>query len=567
METKPVKKILFAVALSIVLLVAGFLGYRSYAGWRQERLIRETRDYLAQSDYRNAYLCLQGALRYNSADVEACRLMAELYEAAALPNEALFWRSRVAELNPGLLDDELCLAQAAMRTQDFATATNALAAVNPAGKQTAAYHDMAGAMAAALNQSAQAEAHFLEEARLEPTNQIPLLNIAVLRLRGGKEEELADARSSLQRMASNSTNSILRCMALRELTADAMRYRQTNDALALSGELLRQTNSVFHDRLLRLDVLLDTGSAEFKPALSDIRREAASDPAHITELVSWQMFKNQPKDALVWLHSLPSNMTTNQSVAMSGAECYAVTGDWRGLQSQVEGQNWGDMDFVRHAFHALALRKQDLAEGSRTQWALAMNAAQSQKLKLNTLLRLALQWNWAGESEQALTAIVKLSPGDNGAFQALVHALFVGGHTRELMQLYHDKAAHEPSNLAAKNNLAWTALLLSAQEMRPDLLARDNYQEAPTNSSFASTYAFSLLMQKKNAEALRVLQSLDPRDLENPSIASCYGLALIANGDQTKGKKYLELGYQSPMLPEQRDLMNAAKRGDPLFKP
>ena len=76
----------------------------------------------------------------------------------------------MVELNPHSLNDRLALAQTAMMLRDYATATNALAGVVAADRNTVAYHNVAGAVAAAANQPAQAEAHFLEAVRLDPLN-------------------------------------------------------------------------------------------------------------------------------------------------------------------------------------------------------------------------------------------------------------------------------------------------------------------------------------------------------------------------------------------------------------
>jgi predicted Zn-dependent protease len=559
METKQTAKILATLAALFIFVAGVFWGYHSYVTWRQGRLLREARAFIAKSDSRNAYLCIEQAVRNDANDLEACRLMADLNETFATPS-TLYWRSRVVELNPGSLDDQLSLAQAATKMRNYSLATNALNAVGPDGKKTAAYHNVAGALDLSLNQFSEAEAHFLEAARLEPANPVTALNLAVLRLRGTNEAALLAARTSLRSVATNASSAALRCAALRELTADAMRYRQTNSALDLSGELVRQTNSLFHDRLLRLDVLLDSGSAGFQPELAAFRREAANDPGRASELASWQMSKNETREALVWLQSLPAETRTNPIVALVGAECFAVTSNWTGLQSYIEPMNWGDSEFLRDAFQARALRGQQLDGASRAKWDLAMKSAQGRLQRFNMLLRLAVQWNWTEEAEEALAAIVKLSPGDGAAFQALVQILFANGHTRSLMQLYSDKVAQDPSNLAAKNNMAWTALLLNAREVRPDSLAREIYDQAHTNSAFASTYAFSLLLQKKNAEALRVFDGIDPRELENPSIAGCYGLVLKANGNLARAKQYLEIGSKAPMLPEQRLLMDTAMR-------
>jgi len=85
---------------------------------------------------------------------------------------------------------------------------------------------VAGAVAAAANQSALAEAQFLEAAMLDPQNQSVQLNLAVVRLHGTNLAAITEARDSLKQLSSYATNSFLRCQALRELAFDALRHRQ-----------------------------------------------------------------------------------------------------------------------------------------------------------------------------------------------------------------------------------------------------------------------------------------------------------------------------------------------------
>jgi Flp pilus assembly protein TadD len=129
------------------------------------------------------------------------------------------------------------------------------------------------------------------------------------------------------------------------------------------------------------------------------------------------------------------------------------------------------------------------------------------------------------------------------------------------MQLSSQELKRAPSNLIAKNNLAMTALLLDAQELKPHDLARDVYQQAPTNSSFAATYAFSLYLQGKTAEALKVMRQLAPQDLESPSIAGYYGLILKATGSGAKARVYLDSTSKGLLLPEERKLFAQARAG------
>ncbi len=561
MKSQSMKRVLLvALLLSLLLLGGTYAGYHKYVSLRQDRLIKQARHYLAKSDSVRAQLCLQNALGHNSKDVEACRLMAQLAEASRLPS-ALSWRARVVELNPRSLDDRLELAQTATMLRDFASATNALEGVLPEDKKTAAYHNTAGAVAAAANQLSKAEAQFLEAARLEPTNMSTQLSLAVVRLHGTNSTALEKARATLRLLASSPTNSGFRCQALRELVMDAVRCNRLETALALSGELLRQTNSVFKDRFLRLEVLRETKDAGFKPALAACQREAMQDQGNFYELATWEMAKISPGETLAWLRSVPAKMQTNQAVALLIAECDTMVGDWPGLQRFLEHQNWADLEFVRHAFQARALRGQNLTASSKAQWDQALKFANGRKANLAMLLRLAAQWNWPNEAEDILWTIVNNYPGEKWASETLAQTFFIDGRTRALMQLYSQETKRIPSDLAAKNNLAITALLLDAQELRPQELARELYQKEPTNPAYASTYALALYMRKNNAAALKVLEQLTPGELEKPSVSGCYGLILQATGNRTKARKFLDIASNALLLPEERRLIEKARTG------
>jgi Flp pilus assembly protein TadD len=554
------RKLVVIFLCCTVALLTGYAGYRGYKVWKQKRMINLARAFAVKGDGRNTLLCVQQLLRSNPQDLEASRMMAGLMEAGRSPG-ALLWRSRVVELNPKSLDDRLALAQTAMMFQDYGMATNALEGITAADKKTVAYHNIAGAVAAAANQTAQAEAHFLQAVRLEPENPSLQLNLAVVRLHGSNAPAMAEARAALNQICANPTNSALRCQALRELVVDAMREKETDQALALSKELVRQTNSAFKDRLLRLDVLRETKSAEFKPALAGFQREASTNLAGVNELAMWQMTRTGPADALAWINGLPVATQTNQAVAMLAAECRTMIGDWQGLQASLAKQNWAELEFIRHAFLARALRGQDLTAAEKGEWEQALRAADGQKPSLTMLLRLAAQWNWRSEGEEILWTFVNRYPSEKWAAQALNQALFVGGRTRSLMSLYSQEVKANPSDLSAKNNLAMTALLLEAVELKPHDLAREVYQKAPTNASFASTYAYSLHVQQKDAEALKVMRLLKPEELENPSIAGYYGIILKATGDKARARVYLDRAAKGPMLGEEKKLFDKARAG------
>src|SRR5471030_2749932 len=230
------RKIIIVLSCCIVLLLLGYSGYRGYQVWKQSHGMSMAREYYAKADMRNTILSLRQVLSANPRNLEATRMMAGLTEAARSP-AALVWRQRVLELNPKSYEDRLLLAQAAIIFQDYALATNTLAGTSDADKKTAVYHNIAGTAALTGGQPDEAEAHFIESIRINPSNPIPQVNLAVVRLHRTNALDMAEARISLQRVIMTSTNAALCNQARRELINDAMRFNNVSTAMALSRQL------------------------------------------------------------------------------------------------------------------------------------------------------------------------------------------------------------------------------------------------------------------------------------------------------------------------------------------
>ncbi len=555
------KRVLFLLLGTVLLLGGGYAAYKGYCHVRQVRLVNQARDYLDKSQERQALLCLRRALTINSRDIAAARLMAQIAEKPPPSPAALLWRTRVVELNPDSRDDRLALAKTALLCHDLRAATNALEGVDAVGKETWAYHSLAGTVAASANMAAKAEAHFAEAVRLEPGNLVSQLNLAVVRLQSTNSQTLASARTLLKSISENPTDSSLRCQAFRELVWDRVRQQDSAAALLLAEQLLQETNAAFHDKILRLELLQRSRNPELKSALAACRKEAATDAAKIVELAAWELANASPAETLVFLKSLAPDIRTNASVVLTTVECCDLLKDWIGVQNLLQQQDWGDLEFLRHAYMAHAQRGQDLVTTSKAEWELALKTAASQQAGLAMLLRLSTQWRWASETEEILWIIVNNYPDAKWAVRALTQTLHSGGRTRPLMMLFSQELKRSPKDLSLKNNLAVSAMLLDAQELKPHELAREVYQAQPSNPNFASTYAFSLYLQDKKTEALKIMQSLSPKDLESPVIAGYYGLILQANGDTQKARTYLNLASNAPVLPEERHLFNQARAG------
>jgi cytochrome c-type biogenesis protein CcmH/NrfG len=462
-------------------------------------------------------------------------------------------------LAPDSLEDRLALAQCGLLFKNLTLVTNTLAQVSPAGKQTAEYQHLAGIAAIAMNQIGEATTHFIEASRLAPNDPKPQLSLALMRMQSTNAQDTAEARMSLKRVSQTATNDIVRVQALRELVADAMRSKDVNSALALSTELIRYTNAAFGDKLQRLDILRGHQPTEYTTLLSQYQREAATNSAALSDMTIWLTARVSTASALNWLQGLPAATRTNQPAAVLVAECIANMKNWPALQRTLEKQNWQEVEFMRHAFLARALREQNLAAASAAEWEVAVKFAGGQKVTLVSLFRIAAAWSWINEAEQILWTVVNRYPEEKWAGQVLQQALMSGGRTRPLMQLISLQAKRAPDNLSIKNNLAFTAMLLDAKEISPHAMSREVYQQMPNNPSYVSTYAFSLYLQKQYREARATLEQLRPEQLNDPSVAGYYGLALRATGDVARATPYLNWALNKALLlPEERRLFEQA---------
>ena len=118
-----------------------------------------------------------------------------------------------------------------------------------------------------------------------------------------------------------------------------------------------------------------------------------------------------------------------------------------------------------------------------------------------------------------------------------------------------------PKDLDAKNNLAATSMLLKLNLSKAYELAKELYAERPDNAIIASTYAFALHLRGSTPEGLAVLQKLKPESLEDPPVALYYGVLLSASGQPAQARKYLDLAQPAKLLPEEKQLLEAARKG------
>ena len=548
------KATLFALAFMLVGAGLYFYGGPAYRHYKEKRLLTQAKHFAAIGDFRNALLSARQTLQLNSANLEACGIMANLAECSRSP-ALLDWRRRIAELAP-TIENKLLLAASALRIQasPYPMTQQILKEVASAAKDVPAYHLLSAELALKSRDLLQAEAEFQEASRLEPADQQHQFNLAVLRLQSTNAAVSAEACATLERLRSN-TN--LGPIALRWLIAGRLGERELAAAARLSRELVSDGRATVEDRLQYLNILERANKPELEGYLAVLQRSSLSNAAEVYALSDWMAGHGRAEAALQWLTNCPAKLRAEQPAPIGMVECYIAKKDWTSLEAFLNSEKWGELEFLRLAFLSRAAGEQKRKQGADALWRQAVRAAGERFGPLATLLGLAANWERDQAKEDLLWKIAQHFPRERWAGLELGRLFQSAGNTRGLNKVCALMASYNSKDLFAKNNLAATSLLLKQDLPKAHELAKDIYSQRPQEPTIVSTYAYSLQVQGRTKEALDIFQTLKREELQQPSIALYYGALLSATGETNKAEGYLEIAkvMAATFLPEERALI------------
>ena len=550
------KFLIFLLAMGVV-ACAGWFGRKAYKSATERRLVSQASLYLRTNDFRNAELCLRRALQVNPMSFPASKMVADMLEAAGAPS-ALGWRIRAAQLQPGNVSSRFEWAETALKARDLKSAEDALGGVTVPAKTSAAYYKLAGALAWSKHEANRAEMCYREALRLESTNMAIALNLDTIHLSSTNHAVAQAARLSLEQLT---TNANFRANALHDLQQDAIVRKSLPDALRFSKELATGPLARFGDKIDFLQLLKVTTNADFKPYFASLKVEATNSPLRTFVLARWMAVAEGPSGALNWLEGLPGVLRTNQPVPLIVTDCKVALKDWPGLLEVVQKQDWAEANFYRLALESLAQRALGKDYAAQAAWRNSLRQSSHRLDRLARLAQVTSGWGWKSENTEVLQEVTSEFPKEKWAANSLMAQLYESGNTRELTEFVTRMYAEDPTDIRVKNNLANLYLLRKSDLDKAYRLAREAYTASPKDPFFTSTYAYSLLLQKKPDEALKVLSELKPEYLKIPAVAAYYGVVQAESGHRDLAKAPLERATGARLLPEEKDLVRLAKAG------
>lgn len=553
----------FLIAAILLALVGGARpAWHGLQRGLQARRVRQASTLFEQGDYRGAYLLAQQALAHNPASREAIGLMIRLSQKTGSP-EILFWKQRLAQLQPNDPALRIDLALTAVQFDQPAMASQALSSLPASARQTPSFEQAAAALAISAHQYNAAAQHFDRALQLSPKDPSLRYNLANMRIKSEQPDAIEKARAELEALRALPD---WRTPALRSLLAEARMRKDDSRAMQLAIELNRQPDALATDHLLYLEELQHAASPEFDSKLQAFAATCTHSVESAYALLTWMNAHGLAARSFEWGEKLPIAVRLQNPIPMAIAESALQLGSWSKLSSLLNDTNWGSFDFMRTAFQA---RLVEQTQGNRSlfqaKWDAARAAAGSDPNALDMLVRVAEGWGWKEQVAQLWWQQAYQAFGHRTALLRLQDYYESTHDTRQLYRVSQRVLEMEPGNLGARNNLAYYGLLLGQDLTKAEELAHTNYEQSPNEPALTATYALALLRQKRPREALELMAKLPEAFLQQPSVSACYGAILAACGDFTKARPYLisASNHRAELLPEETALSEQAIRSLP----
>ena len=560
----PARLAVMVAVLAIAFLVGALsfrYGSRLYDDWRQNRLLHRATALLQEGKLSKAAQTAQELLARRPDSLPALYLLAETAEKQNL-EEAVSWREQIARLLPSDVDSQLNLASAALRFGKLDLARQALDRVSPTDWDRAAFHVVAGWLARAEGNFAEQEEQFAAAVKKEPNNDLYQFNLAALQIHSGDPKKSGKARDTLQRLSKVAP---YRTGALRALLNDAVARNDLAAADNFAQQLQMSPEITFGDYLLCLNFYRKLDEKKFRLLLERVKPFAARDSSDLASLMYWMNQNGLAGDVVKWIDKLPTAQLSSAPTSVVVADAYARIKNWSRLKRWTRTGIWGDSEYLRLAYQAIATRQSRPRSGGTANtefemlWRSAEQLANEQPERALVLARFASKWELEKESEALWWRVAENSPMRREALEALRRLYRTKDETEKLYGVLQRLHQASPNEAPITADLARLGLNLGQNTEQSHQLAKEAYDRAPNEVNCAVTYAFSLSRLGRNAEAVAIVENLPPEQLHDPH-AAIYVALLLAEASQIgAANNYIAIAEDGKIYPEEEKLLDEAK--------
>jgi Tfp pilus assembly protein PilF len=567
----PIRSLSVRGGLIVLAVIVGFalglivltIGPKLVSAWQESRWLKRAETNLKQGNFSAANEAARQALEINRDSLSACEILAETTEKQNRA-ETVGWRAQIARLRPRDTASQLNLASAALRFGQLDAARKALESVPKENRESASYHVVAGWLARAQGDEASQERHFAAALEKEPHNETYQYNLAALRIKLPDPQKQTQARTTLERLAKSAP---FRAGSLRALLTDAIQRSDLEAADRFAQELQLSPEVTFSDDLLSLDFYKKLDQKKLATLLEKVKPLAVREPDDLAALMGWMNANGRSADVLRWMEKLPAQKTANPPAAIAVADALSEQKNWARLRRWTKDGDWGDSEYLRLAYQAYA-RQQSRQEGSESVWHDAERACEENPEREIRLARLASKWNLPAQAEQLWLRVAH----DPLSRREALDSLFAIYRTNnDLPNLYltamrlHDTSPDEPLIAAEYARLS---LLLDRNRDEGRRVAKQAFDQAPSEPPCAVAQALFLNSEGHAADGIAILQKLPPEQLHDPRVALYLAVLLLNDGKPEAARAFIDAATAGFVFPEEKKLLEEAiQKHPPLPSP
>lgn len=531
-----------------------------YRHWKQQRALQQAKAFIEKRDAPNAQLALEVALKAVPGNADTLRVAADMLEQVGAA-QAMRLRRAVVQIQPDSAEDAAKLVLSCLRFRDFNAAKDALGATSPKVSREVPMLQAALAYALSTDDRPMADLLFKELKAKSPNDEKLRHSHALLLLRHPQEAQRKAARADLEALAKSDPKLALEIN--REFLGFALQQKDYPEARARLKVILADPAATLNDRLQQanLDILVD--KQPFEPVFAQVAPYAGRNAEDAADFVQWLLVQNRFDEAAQWLAGLPEAIRATPAVLGVRAEVAAQQKDWDRLQSLLEAGAWGPInkDTLKLAYAAKTVDSPNKPSLRRDTWDMALASAGGSLGAYRVLQRLAAVWQWDDESERTLWTIARAYPDQTWAHQTLFNYYRQKKNTAAMREVMDALRQSDGSVPRYQHDWALLTLILdpSSNWNQAKETMKGLHENAPSDPTYATGYAFALAQAGRGPEAMAVVDKLTAEERNylprQPYLAYIYGVA--KRGDDLEHT--LKVGQGTTYLAEEAYLFVRAR--------
>jgi predicted Zn-dependent protease len=531
--------------LRLSLLFAGVAGVLAvtatlwiYPWWRQRTAVDMARQWLVAGRLEQASESIQEAIKISPRRPETWQLAGDLARRLGNANSALIYSRKAVELVPADSDRVLTWASDALLAGQPDETRQALASLPPTEfVGSARAQRIAGELARRHLDFGTARKHFENALSLEGAvaiNEVPL-GIVLLR------SSIPDVRQrGLDLLAKWVKDPEWGANASRNLLQDALAHDDRTSMLRWADSLRGHPRCTLGDLPDCLLALSKADERRFAEVLRTMKASHETDTANIALLVSWLNQIGRSAEAVGWIRTLPPEKVRKPPAAVSAAESLRHVADWPGLMEWVSSGDWGsDLEPVRLGYELLAARRSERTAEATYAWETLSARAAADGGRTLFVAESLYAWGLRDEALMLLWMATEIPEIAVQSLGTLARHYQVERDSDGQFRVFKRLRSLRTQDHSVANNYAFFAALTGNDLRLAEQIAADNHHRYPANRAYLGTYALTLLVQNRAAEAIKLLQPSLTGLKAGPEIALAYGLALAATGERQKAGEVL----------------------------